>query len=179
MVWLATGLAVIVAALSSLALARTLRRIEGRAERTRRHLAAIVESSHDAVYSKDLDGNILSWNRGAERVFGYSREEVIGQHVSMLVPPELAEDIPKILDEIRAGRPIPHLETLRRTKDGKLFDVVLAVSPVNDESGRVAGAAIVTRDVTEERRCGANAIGSSSCRSTWSASPGPTATSGS
>ena len=151
-VWLATGLAVIVAALSSLALARTLRRMEGRAERTRRHLAAIVESSHDAVYSKDLDGNILSWNRGAERVFGYTPEEVIGQHVSMLVPPELAEDIPKILAEIRAGRAIPHLETLRRTKDGKLFDVVLAVSPVNDESGRVAGAAIVTRDVTDERR---------------------------
>jgi diguanylate cyclase (GGDEF)-like protein/PAS domain S-box-containing protein len=150
--WLATGLAVLVAALSSLRLARTLRRIEGRAERTRRHLAAIVESSHDAVYSKDLEGNILSWNRSAERVFGYAPEEVIGQHVSMLVPPELTQDIPKILDEIRAGRAIPHLETLRRTKDGRLFDVVVAVSPVDDESGRVAGAAVVTRDVTEQRR---------------------------
>ena len=118
--WLATGLAVIVAALSSLALARTLRRMEGRTERTRRHLAAIVESSHDAVYSTDLDGNMLSWNRGAERVFGFTPEEVIGQHVSMLVPPELTEDIPKILAEIgRAGN--SHLETLRRTKDGKLL----------------------------------------------------------
>jgi diguanylate cyclase (GGDEF)-like protein/PAS domain S-box-containing protein len=152
MIWIAAALAVLVAAVSSAALARTLRRIEGRAERTRRHLAAIVESSEDAVYSKDLDGRILSWNRSAERVFGYVPDEIIGHHVSELAPPELADDIAKILDQIRAGRAVPHLETLRRAKDGRLIDVVLAVSPIHGEAGQVVGAAIIARDVTEERR---------------------------
>jgi diguanylate cyclase (GGDEF)-like protein/PAS domain S-box-containing protein len=152
LVWLATGLAMLVSGLSSVALARTLRRLEGRAERTRRHLAAIVESTEDAVYSADLGGRLLTWNRSAQRVFGYDPDEILGREVSQLLPGDLVEGMPMVLEQMTLGAAIPHLETLHKTKDGRLIDVVLSISPIRDEQARVTGASIIARDVTEQRR---------------------------
>ncbi|MFO0891801.1 MAG: PAS domain S-box protein [Isosphaeraceae bacterium] len=115
-------------------------------------LAAIVESSDDIIASKDLDGVITSWNRGAERIFGYTAEEVIGRHVSMLMPPELVEDMPRILGRIRRGEKVDHYETRRRRKDGTIIDVSLTVSPIRDSSGRIVGASKIGRDITQEKR---------------------------
>lgn len=150
--WIAAGSALGVAALSSVALARTLRRIEGSAARTRRHLSAIVESSSDAVYSNDLAGHVVSWNDSAARVFGYRPEEILGKSVSVLSPPELADEVPEMLARIRAGERIPHLETLRRAKDGRTIDVVLAVSPIKDDAGDVVNVSTIARDISKERR---------------------------
>ena len=122
-----------------------------RAEELREQLAAIVESSDDIIASKDLDGVITSWNKGAERVLGYTAEEVIGRHVSMLMPPELVEDMPKILGRIRRGEKVDHYETRRRRKDGTIIDVSLTVSPIRDASGRVIGASKIGRDITQEK----------------------------
>ena len=112
------------------------------------HLAAIVESSDDAIVSKDLNGIIRSWNRGAERIFGYTAEEVVGQHISMLAPAEVADDIPRILGCIARGERVEHYQTKRRTKDGRILAVSLTVSPVRDASGRIVGASKVARDIT-------------------------------
>jgi PAS domain S-box-containing protein len=114
-------------------------------------LAAIVESSDDIIASKDLDGVITSWNKGAERTLGYRADEVIGKHVSMLMPPELVEDMPRILERIRRGEKVDHYHTRRRRKDGTIIDVSLTVSPIRDSSGRVIGASKVGRDITAER----------------------------
>jgi len=116
------------------------------------HLAAIVESSDDAIISKDLNGIIQSWNRGAERLFGYSAEEVIGQHISMLAAPERVDEIPDILARISRGERVDHFETARKTKDGRILNVALTVSPIRDASGAVIGASKVARDITERRR---------------------------
>jgi PAS domain S-box-containing protein len=115
-------------------------------------LAAIVESSDDIIASKDLDGVITSWNKGAERILGYTAEEVIGKHVSMLMPPELVEDMPRILERIRRGEKVDHYRTRRRRKDGTIIDVSLTVSPIRDEEGEIIGASKVGRDVTAQRR---------------------------
>jgi PAS domain S-box-containing protein len=114
----------------------------------REHLAAIVESSDDAIVSKDLNGIIRSWNRGAERIFGYKAQEVIGHHISMLAPPEVADDIPRILACIARGERVEHYQTKRRTKDGRILTVSLTVSPVRDASGKIIGASKVARDIT-------------------------------
>jgi len=116
------------------------------------HLAAIVESSDDAIISKDLNGIIQSWNRGAERLFGYSAEEVIGKHISMLAAPERVDEIPDILARISRGERVDHFETARKTKDGRILNVALTVSPIRDASGAVIGASKVARDITERRR---------------------------
>ena len=116
------------------------------------HLAAIVESSDDAIISKDLNGIIRSWNRGAERLFGYSAEEVIGKHISMLAAPETVDEIPDILARISRGERVDHFETTRKTKDGRILNVALTVSPIRDASGAVIGASKVARDITERRR---------------------------
>ena len=100
---------------------------------------------------EDLDGVITSWNRGAERILGYAAEEVIGRHVSMLMPPELVEDMPRILDRIRRGEKVDHYQTRRRRKDGTIIDVSLTVSPIRDASGRVIGASKIGRDITREK----------------------------
>jgi PAS domain S-box-containing protein len=121
------------------------------AELLNERLAAIVESSDDIIASKTLDGVITSWNRGAERVLGYAAEEVIGRHVSMLMPPELVEDMPKILDRIRRGEKVDHYQTKRRRKDGTVIDVSLTVSPIRDASGRIIGASKIGRDITQEK----------------------------
>ena len=121
------------------------------AELLNERLAAIVESSDDIIASKTLDGVLTSWNKGAERVLGYSADEVIGRHVSMLMPPELVEDMPKILDRIRRGEKVDHYQTRRRRKDGTIIDVSLTVSPIRDASGRVIGASKIGRDITREK----------------------------
>jgi PAS domain S-box-containing protein len=115
-------------------------------------LAAIVESSDDAIISKDLDGVITSWNAGAERVFGYTAAEAIGQPVTMLMPPDRLDEEPGILRRIRAGERIDHYETIRRRKDGRLIDISLTVSPMRDVQGRVFGASKIARDITDRKR---------------------------
>lgn len=114
-------------------------------------LAAIVESSDDAILSKDLNGTIMSWNSGAKRIFGYTAEEMIGSPVLRLIPPELREEEMRILAEIRAGRRVDHFETVRMTKSGRRIFVSLTVSPVHDISGAVIGASKVARDITAQK----------------------------
>src|SRR5690606_17444073 len=116
-----------------------------------RRLAAIVESSDDAILAKDLDGIIMSWNTGAEQLFGYRPEEVIGRSVTMLIPAERNEEEPAILARIRRGERIEHYETVRRCKDGSVVDISLSVSPMKDRSGRIIGASTIARDVTEKK----------------------------
>ncbi|HUN45091.1 MAG TPA: PAS domain S-box protein [Stellaceae bacterium] len=122
-----------------------------RSEAAARRLAAIVESSDDAIISKDLNGVITSWNRGAERIFGYVAEEVIGQPVTVLMPPERVDEEPGILARIRRGEPIDHYETVRRRKDGRRLDVSLTVSPMRDGEGRIFGASKIARDISERK----------------------------
>ncbi len=118
----------------------------------RERLAAIVESSDDAIISKDLDGYIRSWNKGAERIFGYTAEEIVGKHISTLATPERVDEIPGILDRIRRGERVAHFETRRRTKDGRILSVSLTVSPIRDQEGKIIGASKVARDVTEQKK---------------------------
>jgi PAS domain S-box-containing protein len=116
------------------------------------HLAAIVESSDDAIISKDLRGIIQTWNRGAVRVFGYTAEEVIGKPVTILMPPDRLDEEPGILARIRRGEQIDHYETVRQRKDGSLIDISLTVSPIRDGHGRICGASKIARDITERKR---------------------------
>ena len=114
-------------------------------------LAAIVESSDDAIISKDLNGIISSWNTAAERIFGYSAQEAIGQPITIIIPPELHEEEAQILKRLRNGERIEHFETVRVTKAGKRINISLTVSPIKDSSGRVTGASKIVRDITESR----------------------------
>jgi PAS domain S-box-containing protein len=123
-----------------------------RAERLAQQLASIVESSDDAIVSKNLDGIILTWNRGAERIFGYTAHEVIGRPVTILMPPDRVNEEPGILARIRGGERIDHYETVRRHKDGTLLDISLTVSPVKDSYGRVIGASKIARNITDRKR---------------------------
>ncbi|HEY2113659.1 MAG TPA: PAS domain S-box protein [Candidatus Angelobacter sp.] len=122
------------------------------------HLAAIIESSEDAIASKDLNGTITSWNKSAERLFGYKAEEIIGQPVTLIIPPELHDDEPRILAKIRAGERIEHFETVRIHKNGHRLIVSLTVSPIKDESGRIVGAAKIVRDVTQKKKLEEDAL---------------------
>jgi PAS domain S-box-containing protein len=115
-------------------------------------LAAVVESSQDAIISKNLEGVILSWNAGAERLFGYGAEEAIGKSIMIIVPPEKQEEDTRNLERIRRGERIEPFETLRRAKDGRLIDVSLTISPIFDGAGRIIGASKVARDITERKR---------------------------
>jgi PAS domain S-box-containing protein len=115
-------------------------------------LAAIVESSDDAIVSKTLDGRILSWNAGASRIFGYTAEEVIGKPITILIPPELHEEERRILDRVRGGRRIEHFDTIRIAKDGRRIPISLTVSPVRNSLGVIIGASKVARDVSERKR---------------------------
>ncbi len=118
----------------------------------RRQLASIVESSDDAIVSKNLDGIIVSWNPGAQRLFGYTPAEVVGKSITILIPPELQDEEPQILARLRRGERIEHYETIRRCKDGSLVNVSLTVSPMRDQQGKIVGASKIARDVTA-RRC--------------------------
>ena len=115
-------------------------------------LAAIIESSEDAIIGKTLDGEITSWNRAAQEIYGYSTDEAVGQHISILVPPDRADDVPLILDRVRRGDKVTHYETVRKRKDGTLIDVSVSVSPVRNESGVIVGASTIARDITEQKR---------------------------
>ena len=115
-------------------------------------LAAIVESSDDAILSTDLNGIITSWNKGAERLFGYTEEETLGKPVTMLMPPERQNEEPAILARIRRGERVDHYETVRQRKDGSLIDISLTVSPIKDTNGQVVGASKIARDVSERKR---------------------------
>ncbi|HEY4330775.1 MAG TPA: PAS domain S-box protein, partial [Phycisphaerae bacterium] len=121
-------------------------------ERARASLAAIVESSDDAIISKDLSSIITNWNRGAERLFGYTAKEAIGQSITMLMPLERLNEEPGILDRIRRRERIDHYETIRRAKDGTLLDISLSVSPISDAQGRIVGASKIARDITDRKR---------------------------
>jgi len=123
-----------------------------RAQELTNRLAAIVEYSDDAIISKDLRGTIVSWNRGAERLFGYTSQEAVGHPVTMLIPPDRLGEEPDILDRIHKGELIDHYETVRRRKDGTLLDVSLTVSPLRDQHGKVIGASKIARDITERKR---------------------------
>jgi PAS domain S-box-containing protein len=116
------------------------------------HLAAIVTSSDDAIISKDLNGIIQSWNRGAQRIFGYTPEEAIGKHISLLAVPDRVEEFGNILERISRGEHIDHFHTKRRAKDGRVLSISLTVSPIRDNSGTIVGASKIARDITDQIR---------------------------
>ena len=118
-------------------------------------LASVVETSDDAIITKDLNGIITSWNKGAERVFGYEANEVVGKPVSLLIPPDRPDEEPSILERLRKGQRIEHYETVRLRKDGKFIDISLSVSPLADAAGRIIGASKIARDITERKRASA------------------------
>ena len=118
----------------------------------RERLAAIVESSDDAIVGKDLNGIVTSWNAGAERIFGHQAEEIIGRSILAIVPPELHDDEARILATIRRGERIHHYETVRVTKGGEPISVSLTISPVRDGTGRIVGAAKIARNITEQKK---------------------------
>jgi PAS domain S-box-containing protein len=123
-----------------------------RAEEAHTRLAAIVESSDDAILSKRLDGTILTWNAAAERLFGYRAEDIVGTSISQLVPPERIEEEAGIIARLRRGEACEHIETLRVAKDGRRIDVSVTISPLKDRDGTVVGASKIARDITERKR---------------------------
>jgi PAS domain S-box-containing protein len=123
-----------------------------RADVDAQRLASIVESSDDAIVSKALDGIITTWNRGAERLFGYTAEEVIGKPVMILIPEDRMNEEPQILERIRRGERVDHYDTVRRRKDGSLIDISLTVSPLKDGDGRIIGASKIARDITDHKQ---------------------------
>ena len=131
---------------------RALRESRAQAQEIRSGLAAIVESSDDAIISKTLEGVITTWNQGAERIFGYTAGEVIGKPVTLLIPPNQIDEEPTILQKLRRGERIDHYETVRLSKGGTLLDVSLTVSPVKDLNGTIIGASKIARDITQRKR---------------------------
>jgi PAS domain S-box-containing protein len=115
-------------------------------------LASIIESSDDAIVGKDLNGIVLSWNDGAERIFGYSAEEAVGKSITFIIPPDRQAEEPEILNRIRRGDRVDHYETVRQRKDGSLIDVSLTISTVRDASGKIVGASKIARDITDRKR---------------------------
>jgi PAS domain S-box-containing protein len=118
----------------------------------RSRLAAIIDNSEDAILSKALDGTITSWNKGAERIYGYMAEEVVGKDISILTPADRPDEIPQILEKIERGKSIEHYESVRVTKDGRRLDVFISVSPVRNAIGEVIGASAIARDITAQKR---------------------------
>src|ERR1700719_1127988 len=123
-----------------------------RAEQATRLLAAIVESSHDAIVSKSLNGVITSWNKGAERLFDYAAEEAVGQNITLIIPPERRDEERTIVEQLTRGERVDDFETVHVRKDGRLLDVALPISPMKDAAGRVVGASKLARDITERKR---------------------------
>jgi PAS domain S-box-containing protein len=120
------------------------------AEQKQAMLAAIVDSSDDAIVSKDLNGFITSWNHGAEKIFGYKQDEVIGKHITIIIPEDRLDEETVIINKIRNGERVSHFDTIRKAKDGKLINISVTVSPVKDKTGKVIGASKVARDITEK-----------------------------
>ncbi|MDK4731569.1 PAS domain S-box protein [Rhizobium sp. CNPSo 3490] len=115
-------------------------------------LAAIIESSDDAIVSKSLSGIVMTWNKGAERIFGYAADEAIGKPITLVIPENRLDEEPAILSRIQAGERVDHFETVRRRKDGKLIDISLTISPIRDGSGEIIGASKIARDISERKR---------------------------
>jgi PAS domain S-box-containing protein len=122
------------------------------AEEVRARLAAIVESSEDAIIAKTLDGIITDWNRGAKKIYGYSAQEVLGKPINILVPPDRPNEIPMILERLRRGEAIEHYETVRVAKDGRRLDISLTISPIRNSAGKIVGASTIARNITERKR---------------------------
>jgi PAS domain S-box-containing protein len=120
-------------------------------EQAARRLVAIVESAEDAVLAKDLNGVITEWNPGAERLFGYAADEVVGKPITILIPPDRLGEEPEILARIRAGERVEHFDTVRRRKDGSLIDIGLSISPIRNGAGEVVGASKIARDITDRK----------------------------
>ena len=127
-------------------------RARGRENLATHHYRAIIESSDDAILSKDLDGLILSWNRGAERLFGFSSEEAVGRPVTIIIPPDRLDEEPTILEKIHRGERIEHFETVRQRKNGSLVDISLTISPIRNSRGKIVGASKIARDITELKK---------------------------
>jgi PAS domain S-box-containing protein len=125
---------------------------QARAGRAAKHLSAIVESSDDAIVSKDLNGTIVSWNNAAEAMFGFTSDEIVGLSIRTLIPDERQAEEDEVLARIRRGERVEHFETFRKRKDATLFPVSLTVSPILDDSGRVVGASKIARDISERKR---------------------------
>jgi PAS domain S-box-containing protein len=123
-----------------------------RAEEAQARLAAIVESSDDAIVSKTLDAIITTWNRGAERLFGYTAAEAVGRPITLIIPPERLDEEPAILERLRRGQRVEHFETVRVAKDGRRLDISLTISPVRDAQGRIIGASKIARDITARKQ---------------------------
>jgi PAS domain S-box-containing protein len=123
-----------------------------RGEQATRLLAAVVESSHDAIVSKNLDGIITSWNTGAQRLFGYAAEEAVGQNITLIIPPDRRDEERAIVEQLTRDERVDHFETVRMRKDGSLLDVALTISPMKDAAGRIVGASKLARDITERKR---------------------------
>jgi len=117
-----------------------------------KRLSAIIESSDDAIVSKDLNSIVTSWNSAAVRMFGYSPEEMIGNSILKIIPPDRLDEEPKILSQLKKGQRVHHFETIRMRKDGTLIDVSLTISPIKDISGKVIGLSKIARDITEKSR---------------------------
>lgn len=122
------------------------------AEEARDRLAAIIESSEDAIISKTLDGIVTSWNAGAEKLLGFTATEMLGQSINRIIPPEAQPDEAAVLERLRRGERIEHYETIRLTKDGRRLDISLTISPVRDKSGAIVGASKIGRDITDRKR---------------------------
>jgi PAS domain S-box-containing protein len=132
---------------------RALERLyAAQAQDVRAHLAAIVDSSGDAIISKTMEGIIQSWNQAAERLYGYTAADVIGQPITLLIPPDLADDFPIIMARLTRGERIEHYETQRITKDGTRLDIALTISPIRESTGQMIGASAIARDITERKR---------------------------
>ncbi|HEX3934549.1 MAG TPA: PAS domain S-box protein, partial [Puia sp.] len=115
-------------------------------------LAAIIDSSEDAIISKTLEGFITSWNPAAERMFGYEEAEVIGKHISLLIPPDKLSEEDMIINRIRNGLEVKHFDTIRVTRSGKMIPISLTISPIRGRDGRIIGASKIARDITEQLR---------------------------
>ena len=122
------------------------------ADELRSQLAAIVESSDDAIIGKTLDGIITSWNKGAENLYGYAREEAVGRLVSMIIPPDRPNELPQIMERLKRGEHIRHFETVRVKKSGERVDVSITISPIRDSQSRITGASTIARDITDRKR---------------------------
>jgi PAS domain S-box-containing protein len=118
----------------------------------RARLASIIDSSEDAIISKTLNGTITSWNKGAERIYGYSSEEMLGKNIALLAPKDRPDEIPQILERIRRGESVEHFESVRLTKDGRRLNVFISVSPIREHDGTVVGASAIARDITAQKR---------------------------
>jgi PAS domain S-box-containing protein len=144
--------------LASVAAQLQLARVRRESARSQRYLAAVVDSAEDAIIAKDLDGVIQSCNRAAERMFGYTSDELIGKPVRILIPPERQTEEDEILARLRRGERTEHFETVRLTKDGRRIDVALTISPVRDDDGRIIGASKIGRDITALKQADAERI---------------------